>query len=402
MGLFSNLLGAAAPIVGSAFGPVGGAIGGLLGGAISGSGGPKSQTATTQNQIDPRIANILFGQNGSSGLLNQFAGLANTPQSAASSSIGQTAGNYLTGVAPTDFDQIRQSALGLIRGNQAPSISNPLWTTGAQVKGPSQANLNLSGNFNQFLNGDAGANPYLKSSIQAGIDATNAGFQNNQRDITNTLQRQVLPGIRSGAIASGQYGSSRQGIAEGNALSDYTKQLTGANTQLGLQNSANAIGAQANAFNQGQDRSLSALLNLSGQQFGQASQNAALDQQAQLANQAVNTDYVKSNQAAQLATNAQNNAASSAGANQLSNLFSQLYGVSNNNDNYAIDRAGRVSGLLSPFLNVNSSQTSSQPLYQNRAGNAFGGALAGASLGNSFGGNDNSLFRLFGGLNGSL
>jgi len=397
MGLLSSL----APLAGAAFGPVGGAIGGLLGGALSG-GGPKNQTATTQNQIDPRLANILYGDKGNNGLLNQISGYANTPQSAGSSAIGGLAGNYLTGVAGTDLDQIRQAALGLTRGNAAPSISNPLWTPGAQIKTPSQGNLDLSGSFNNVINGNAGANPYLTSSIQAGIDATNAGFANNQRDITNTLQRQILPGIRSGAIASGQYGSSRQGIAEGNALSDYTKQLTGANTQLGLQNSANAIGAQANAFNQGQDRSLQALLNLSGQQFGAASQNAALDQQAQLANQATNTDYVKSNQAAQLATNAQNNQSALAGSGVLSGLLSQLYGYNTNNDNYGLQRAGQVSGLLSPFLNANSSSTSSQPLYQNRAGNAFGGALAGIGLGNQLGGNDNGLFRLFGGLNGSL
>lgn len=41
-----------------------------------------------------------------------------------------------------------------------------------------------------------------------------------QRDATNNLQRNVLPAIRSGSVADGVYGGSRQGIAEGLAAGE--------------------------------------------------------------------------------------------------------------------------------------------------------------------------------------
>ncbi len=39
-------------------------------------------------------------------------------------------------------------------------------------------------------------------------------------DANNNLQRNILPGIRTGSVAAGSYGGSRQGIAEGLAASE--------------------------------------------------------------------------------------------------------------------------------------------------------------------------------------
>jgi len=251
--------------------------------------------------------------------------------------------------------------------------------------------------------GDAGANPYLTNALQSGIDLSRANFNAAQNDATRNLQENILPSIRSGAIAAGGYGGSRQGIAEGRALSDFGRAQQQALTQFGLGNTAAVTGAQSDAFNQGQNRSLSALQNLSGQQYDTARAQAALDQQAALANQNVNTDYIKSNQQAQLQTNAQNNASKLAGAGQLGDLLSRAYGYSNANDNYGINRAQQTAGLLSPFLNVNGSTTSSQPLYSNPSGNILGSALTGAGLSGLFGGGSSSgksslgnIFDLFG------
>jgi hypothetical protein len=52
------------------------------------------------------------------------------------------------------------------------------------------------------------------------------GYENTRDDMTRTLQRDWLPGVRSGAGLAGQYGSSRQGIAEGVAMGDAFKHLT--------------------------------------------------------------------------------------------------------------------------------------------------------------------------------
>lgn len=62
-----------------------------------------------------------------------------------------------------------------------------------------------------------GGNPY-----------TGQQGQEMARIFNNNLTRNVLPAVRSGAQMAGQYGSSRQGIAEGLAMSDANQQLSGA------------------------------------------------------------------------------------------------------------------------------------------------------------------------------
>jgi hypothetical protein len=86
------------------------------------------------------------------------------------------------------------------------------------------------------------------------------------------------------------------------------------------------------------------------------------------------------NQQAQLATNAQNNGAVLGGAGLLGGLSGSAYGTATNNQNYGINRAGQVNGLLTPYLGATGSNTTSQPLYQNTAGNVLGGAMMGGQL----------------------
>lgn len=380
-----------------------GAIGGAAIGATASYLGSKQQAKAAQQgatqQVDPRIASILFGDGGSSGLLNRFQGLLDQPQTLGSQVAGQLSSNYLAGAAPDDVTAIRNASLGLINNQpgaqrfDSPGIANPLWVTGERINAPSQGDLNLSPAFQNFIYGNAAENPYLLRSLGAGVDLASAGFRSNVGDITDALQRNVLPGIRGGAIMSGQYGGSRQGIAEGNALSDFTRQLTNAANQQGLAQTQGILGAQTQTFNQGQDRALAALTNLSGQQFGRASQEAQMAQQAQLANQAAGNEFVRSNQAAQLQTNALNsqnalqsnaqaNAARIAGTGALSGLLGQMYGYNQNAQNADLARAQGVSGLLSPFIGVNQSTT--QPVYQNTGANVLGGAAAGLGLYNQF------------------
>ena len=60
-----------------------------------------------------------------------------------------------------------------------------------------------------------GINPNLEAHYNAANSAAN-----------RNLQRNILPGIESSAQMAGQFGSSRQGIAEGIALSDANQQST--------------------------------------------------------------------------------------------------------------------------------------------------------------------------------
>jgi len=452
MGLLSSLAGIAAPIAGSILGgPIGGAIGGALGGAISGSNQPKSTTSTTQQQLDPRIQNIIFGgSNGNGpqqGLLAQYQALGQTPQSAASQNWANTNANYLGQNGAGDLNQIRNTAQGLMQGNAAPNVGVPLsnaaqtgtaqasvpsYAVGNMVDAPGQNNIDLTGSYQNLLSG--GNTNALMNSLQAGNNLTSAQFQKTQTDITNNLQRNVLPSIRGGAIAAGQYGSSRQGIAEGNALSDYTNQLTSANSQLSAANSANTANALAGAYENGQNRALSATQGLGAQQYGVASQNAntknqaefmnvgnqldisktnaglaqqsnlanaGFNQQTGLANQQAQLSGALAGQQAQLTTNAQNNSAALGGAGLLGGLLGQAGNSVNAQDMYGINKAQQVNGLLAPYLSANQSSTSTQPLYQNQGNNILGGALAGGQLAGLFGGSSSGsskggLFDLFG------
>lgn len=435
MGLLSSLAGIAAPIVGGVFGgPVGSAIGGAVGGLLSGSSAPKSTTTTSQQQLDPRIQNIIFGDGtaGNTGLLAQYQALGQAPQSAASAGWANTNADYLNQYGGSDLNSIRNSAQGLMGGQVAPTsqaaqtqgaivgtaqTSLPAYMVGNQVQAPSQNGIDLTGSYNSLLSG--GNTDALMKSLQAGNDLTSAQFQKNQTDITNNLTRNVLPSIRGGAIAAGQYGSSRQGIAEGNALSDYTNQLTSANNQLSAANSANTANALAGAYESGQNRALSATQGLGAQQYGVASQNAntanaaeqlnvnnlydatktnaGLAQQSMLANQnslnsagmanaGFNQQTGLANQSAQLTNNAQNNSAAYTGSGLLGGLLSSTGNSVNAQDMYGINKAQQVNGLLAPYLGAGASQSTTSPLYQNQGNNILGGALAGGQLSSLFGG----------------
>jgi hypothetical protein len=466
MGFLSSILSPLASVAGGIFGgPAGAAIGGALGGALSGKSGGSvqsgNQTVTQQQQLDPRVQGYLFGDGTAAnpGLIAQNIALGQQPQNAQTAAFGGAAQNFLGGQGGNILNQLQGGASNLLGSSiQAPQAqaqgalnslsggfqSNQVTSAGApavqaaQINAPSQNSLDLKGAYNNFINGNAGANPYLTSALQSGVDQTNASFQKNQTDLTNNLQRNVLSGIRSNSVLSGQYGGSRQGIAEGNAIGDYTNQLNNANLQLGLANSANTTGAQAQAFNQGQDRSLSALQNLSNQQYGVASQNANLQQQAGLANQAAtqnnnqfnagqgqqtnlantaaanqlqqfNAQQAQQNNQfnagaqnqtnlanlqAQLGTNSLNSANQATGLQGLSGLLGQVYGYGQNQDNYALNRAGQTNSLLAPYLSANSSSSTQTPVYSNPGGNILGGAAAGLGLYNQFanlgGGSGNS------------
>ena len=384
---------------------------------LSSKGNKGGGGSTTQNQMDPRITNMLLGDGtpNSGGLLQQWAYNTGTPQTQGQNTFGQTANNYLQNYSGADTDQSRNAIYNAMRPNQAPqAAAGPQvgafaqgktdYVGGERVNAPAQNNINLTDTFGSLLGG--GNNSALMQSLQAGNALTSAQQQQNQADMTQNLQRNVLPGIRSGAIASGQYGGSRQGIVESNAISDFTKQLNNSNTQIGLANSANTAAQLANSYESGQNRSLSAAQALSGQQYGAASQNSSQQQQANLANMGASNDaqrfYAQQAQQASLAnaqlgqqnnqfnagqqqqTNNQNTAAAFTGSGLLSGQLQQQAGNTANWNNYGLNQAQQISGLLSPYAGVNGSSSTTSPTYSNTAGNLLGGAAAGLGLYNQF------------------
>ena len=76
-----------------------------------------------------------------------------------------------------------------------------------------QGNINTA--FNNFASGgNVNNNPYLEQSIQATADSANRNFARN-----------TMPGLTNNSIVNGGVGGSRQGIAQGLAASDLSRQL---------------------------------------------------------------------------------------------------------------------------------------------------------------------------------
>jgi hypothetical protein len=84
---------------------------------------------------------------------------------------------------------------------------------------------------------DVANNPYVNNMIGAQAD-----------NITRQLTQQWLPQIRSGASAVGQYGSTRQGIAEGSAIGEAARALSNSAAQTQLGAYSEGLGAQKTAM----------------------------------------------------------------------------------------------------------------------------------------------------------
>lgn len=67
-------------------------------------------------------------------------------------------------------------------------------------------------------------NPYLHQMADAASQQQRQTYQDQADDANTNLTHSVLPAIRSGAVAAGGYGGSRQGIAEGTAIGQVAKQ----------------------------------------------------------------------------------------------------------------------------------------------------------------------------------
>lgn len=364
---------------------VGSAAVGAIGSAYAGKKAAKAGSATTQQQLDPRAEAIIYGDGntGQHGLLTQYQQLGQAPQNKGLMDFGQGNLNYLS-TAPGDMLAMREAGLGLMKGNQAPQIGNAAWAVGNMVNAPKQNDIDLSRAYNDFINGPRGDNPFLTKAVQGGIDQSKNMFGQMQSQATENLQENILPGIRSASVLSGQYGGSRQGIAEGNAIGDHAKAMQQAATQFGQNNTNAAVGAQANAYETDSNRALSATQGLGAQQYGVAQQDAATKNAAEFMNVGQVLDISKNNAQLQLQGNAQNQNGALAGSGLLSGQLGTAYGVGQNHDNFGINRAGQVNGLLAPYLSQGGSQTSTQPIHQNTAGSMFGGAMAGLGLYNQF------------------
>jgi len=102
-----------------------------------------------------------------------------------------TGGKYNTNFG--DVENVNASLSDLIRARSA------------------QGALDPTNALSEILRGDPTTNPYLAQMNQASINQSMQGYN----DALQKAGQTILPQIKQDAFASGQYGGSRQGIAEG-------------------------------------------------------------------------------------------------------------------------------------------------------------------------------------------
>ena len=366
----------------------------LIGGVVASKGAKSQADATTAannaqieaNKLDPRVTNMLYGPEGTtgSGLIDRYRGLLDKPQEYNLAQYGAANAEYLGRNAANDLESTRMAAKGLMGGYvPSPSIFASQ-AAGGKINAPGQNSVDLTGSFQNLIGGQSAENPYLKQAIQGGIGQSEQAFGRMTGDITRNLRENILPGIGQGAVIAGGYGGSRQGIAEGRAIGDTSRELARAAENFGNNNTTAAVGAQAGEFGRGQDRALSATMGLSGQQYGLAGQQAQLDQQNAQFNAGLSQGARAGNQQAQLNTNALNTQRQTTGLGAMTGLLGNAYGVAGAQDQYDINRAGQVNGLLQPYLSKNPVPTNLQPVYNNSGAAALGGAMGGLGLYNQF------------------
>ena len=196
--------------------------------------------------------------------------------------------------------------------------------------------------------GGGGNNPYIGGY---------AGAITNQ--VTQNLQRNILPGISSGAMAAGGFGGSRQGVVEANALNDANQ---------GLSNSlANLYGTDwTNAQNRNlQQQSLDNSYNLGLGNLGLNAQNSQ------------NSFYT-----AQRGQDLQQYGLGASLVNQANqgymNQGQGLYNIGQTTQQAPWGTVGSYQSAFQPFSGLNSSTTTSQS--SNPWASALGGAIGGAQL----------------------
>jgi hypothetical protein len=393
--------------------------------AASQSGGsPSGSTTSTQTQtINPHMNGLLFGginpNTGQQdpGYIEDIRHLEYQPQNAGLAQFGNDANSYLGSGAPLgQIGNALNTANGMLGwSQQTPTMSNASMQAAgmnaaqgnaAQINAPSQNGVNLAPTYQNMLSGASGNNPYLTGQIQQGINQANDAYSNSMTNATRNLTQNVLPAINSGAVAAGGYGGSRQGIAQGNAIGQYGTALAQAGSQMGMNNQDAAANAQANTYMQGQSNALSALNNLSNQQYGAASQNANLQQGMNLANlqnqqqanstnagfqqQAGLTNAQLAQQAGQanlqsnLSTNALNSSNALGAMSQIGNLTGQIYNYGTAQNAYPYWQMQQVTNQLSPFTGLGGQTSQTTPYFTNPVGNAVGGATAGLGLYNAY------------------
>lgn len=283
-----------------------------------------------------------------------------------------------------------------------PSISS------AQIAGPDRINAQAVDPRNAFASMGA-ANP--TSSIQqmltgqVNTSTLDPVVNNAMRRLGENFNEQVMPSINQGAVAAGQYGGSRQGIAQGlaakglaysmgdTANSMYNNAFNTAQSNMyGTANNMAGLGlsnAQGNANRDLSAQTSNASNQLSAQQFNASAANnmGQFNAANQLNAQQFNANLGLQNNAQamqlaqqQLANRAQGlNLLGTGNALQDQN-YQQRLGLLDAPNQYNWNNLNRYASIVTPGAGIGGQSSSTAPNNTNPLAGALGGALAGAQL----------------------
>jgi hypothetical protein len=246
----------------------------------------------------------------------------------------------------------------------------------AQMVDPTQAFASLgaanpTGAIQQMLTGRADTST-LAPVVQSAFRRLGEGFN-----------EQVLPGIRGNAIASGQYGGSRQGIAEG---------LASRGLLYSMGDVANNMYNQA--YQQAQQNMYGTANNMAGLGVNNAQSNASRDLSAQTSNSAnqlaaqtfnANLALQQNQQAMQLAQQKLANRTTGLNTLGIGNAlqdqnYQQRLGLLDAADQHNWNNLNNYSSIVQNGARLGGTATASQPYFTNPLGNAVGLGLGGLGL----------------------
>jgi len=235
-------------------------------------------------------------------------------------------------------------------------------------------------------------NPYLQGLQQANINTSMRGYN----DAIQNLNQQVMPGINNDAFAAGQYGGSRQGIAQGLALQGMDRSAR----DLGISAMDNGTALYGNAYQNAQQRMTDTANNINTQAGQNAQYNASNMQQ--------NNQFNAGNQQAMNIANmnALNNGSqfNATSANDMSKYNSgQTNDMSKFNSGQANDMSKYNSGQVNDMSKFNAGQGNNMSQFNANLGlqnNTQGMLQQAQNMGNATTGNElnnTALTRLFSG-----
>lgn len=181
-------------------------------------------------------------------MLNRF----NTPDF---NMVTAPGGNAMAGAYDAQFNRVANT--------KAPQVNmNNIDRMGMTQARAGQGALDPTTAMQKMLSGQPD-NPYLQQQIDA-----------MSQNMARNVNENVMPGLRSEALASGQYGGSRQGIAEGLAMSRMNQDLAPAITNLlggSYENAQNRMFGTASQLN---DQAFQNANQFNNQSFQNANLNA--------------------------------------------------------------------------------------------------------------------------------